>query len=188
MMIEANGILAKKVDRFKTQTRGDAPEDAVHRVHEHVLPDKRRHGGHHEEWRNDHDADDPGAEHWSIQQNRGEEPADRSDGQHASDQHQSVLDRSLEAGIGNEPVIVFPARKRRRTDLQQVVSQERKVKGQTERDEHPAQKQQHGGRDHQSRGGSGRFRGHSHCPPKTNCGSASEKKPSSGLCRNSSTI
>jgi hypothetical protein len=71
-------------------------EHAVHRVHEHVLPDQRRDGGHDEEGRDHEDAHDALAPHRLIEQD-GEK-----DAEHHGDHEDAAHDQECRLHAGPE--------------------------------------------------------------------------------------
>lgn len=88
------------------------------RAHKHVLPDTRGHGRHQEERGDDHDTDQPLAEHGFAEQQGRTKPPDHSQTPHATHKNKSVVDRIAKTGVGQEPVVVVPTGTRRRAGLQ----------------------------------------------------------------------
>ena len=122
-------VMGEKVDRLKSQSRRQMSKQPVDRVHEHVLPDQRRDGGHDKERRDHQDAHDPLTPDRLVKQQRQEDPADDGNDQHTADQHQRVAYRIEERRVGQKESVVHPACETFLSRLQQVVEQERKVDG-----------------------------------------------------------
>ena len=83
-MIDGNDAWLSHSNRLSPEEFPKMGEQAVHRVHEHVLPDQRRHGGHHEERRDHQNADNALPPHRLVQE-EGEQ-----DAQHHGDQQDTA--------------------------------------------------------------------------------------------------
>ena len=66
-------------------------QQAVHGVHEHVLPDQSGHGGHYEKWRNHKDADNALSPHRLVQEDGQENAKHHSDDKYTTDDNQCGL-------------------------------------------------------------------------------------------------
>jgi hypothetical protein len=96
------------------QSMGPSPDaaqavadQAVDRVHHHVLPDQGGHRRHDEERRDDQDARHPSAEELLIEED-GQESADPDgDDEHRPDHQQRVDDGPQQPGVGEEEAIVL---------------------------------------------------------------------------------
>ena len=139
----------KEIEWLQTQKPGQLGKESVHRIHEHVLPDQRGNGGHHEERRDDQKAHDVPPPHLLVEQERKQYASDDGDDEDADDQRQRVPDRVPEAGIGQKEVVVRPPGPLLHAGHQEIVTKKGEIERETERYQHPAEKQHDGRRDHQ---------------------------------------
>ena len=135
-------------------------EEPVHRIHEHVLPDKTRHGWHHEKGRDDKNADNSLAPHRLIKQQRQRNAKQNRDDENAADDDQCGGDGGPERTGGDEPDIIVESDPSQVAAAKRQIFLEGKEQGHRQRHQHPAEKKNDSRSHHHSGDRLGMLGGH----------------------------
>ena len=111
-------------------------------MHQQVFPDQRADGRHHEKRRDHHQPDDAAPDHRLVEQQRERRAEQDGDGQHRADQHQRVLQRRQEGGVGQKVRDSYRGpTKPSVLRIEQAVVKRGKIDRHRQRDDHPDEQQ-----------------------------------------------
>ena len=157
--------LGQEIIGLQAQPLGDMGKHAIHRVHEHVLPDQGAHGRHHEE-RGDHQhPHDTLTPERQIHQQRQQHPANHRDQQHADHNRHGVPQGLQKRLVGHEVIVVGKPGPSGVLRAEQIVMDEAEIQRRRQGHDHPDEQHDDRGGHHQA-GGKARMLGGHGAPPK----------------------